>query len=428
MFYWKLLSIYCPPPKEPTIQETRALLIDSWYNSYLGIICLVRVFDGALQKGQKFRFVQTKAHYIIDKLAVSTPSLQEQDMLQAGEVGVVISNIKTIADCSIGDTLTLDSQPTDKALPGFKPSEPVVFCSIFPSDPSDYTNLRDAMDKLQLNDSSFTHEADTSGALGFGFRCGFLGLLHLEIIQERIMREFDIDIIATAPSVVYHIYLTNGTMLALHNPSDMPDPVTIKHIEEPWIRTTIMVPDDYLGNILTLCTERRGIQKNLTYVGNRAMLVYDLPLNETIFDFHDKLKSLSRGYASFNYEITNYQINDLVKVSVLINNESVEALAMILHRTNAEKRGRQICLKLKDVIPRQLFKVPIQAAIGGKIIARETIAAMRKDVLAKCYGGDVSRKRKLLEKQKQGKKKMRQFGKVDVPHSAFLHVLKMNDD
>ncbi len=417
-----------PPPQPEKMPYLRALLIDSWYNTYLGVILLVRVFDGALKKGQKFRLMGTGAAYVVDRLCVMTPKMEDVNELGLGEVGVIISGIKSIADCHVGDCLTDDKNPAPESLPGFRPSEPVVFCGLFPADPSDYNELRESMEKLSLNDASFQFEAETSTALGFGFRCGFLGLLHLEIIQERLIREFNMDIISTAPSVVYELTMTNGDKIMMHNPTDMPDPVRISEISEPWIQCTIMVPDDYLGQILTLCTDRRGIQKQLTYVGTRAMVVYELPLNETVFDFHDKLKSVSRGYASFDYEIIGMRPGDLVKVSILINSDPVDALAMILHRSVAENRGRQICVKLKDVIPRQLFQVPLQAAIGGRIIARETIPAVRKDVLAKCYGGDVSRKRKLLDKQKEGKKRMRQFGKVEVPHSAFLAVLKMGDD
>ena len=413
-----------PPPKESGHKEARALLIDSWYNSYLGVMLLVRVFDGKLSIGQKFRLMETGASYEIERLGVMKPKMVDVKELGVGEVGVIISGIKQIADCKVGDTLTDDRKPATTPLPGFRPSEPVVFCGIFPSDPSDYNELRDSMEKLSLNDASFQFEPETSAALGFGFRSGFLGLLHLEIIQERLRREFNMDIISTAPSVIYKLSLTDGTEKELHNPADMPEPHLVTSIKEPWIKATILVPDEYLGGVLSLCTERRGVQKNLTYVGTRAMLIYELPLNETVFDFHDRLKSISRGYASFDYEIIDYKESDLVKVMILINAEPVDALAMILHRSSAETRGRAICEKLKEVIPRQLFQVPLQAAIGGRIIARETIPAVRKDVLAKCYGGDVSRKKKLLEKQKEGKKRLRQFGKVEIPHSAFLEVLK----
>ncbi|MDI9314201.1 MAG: translation elongation factor 4 [Hydrotalea sp.] len=413
-----------PPPKESGVKETRALLIDSWYNSYLGVMLLVRVFDGKLAIGQKFRLMETGASHDIERLGVMKPKLVDVKELSAGEVGVIISGIKQISDCKVGDTVTDDRKPATTALPGFRPSEPVVFCGIFPADPSDYNELRDSMEKLSLNDASFQFEPETSAALGFGFRSGFLGLLHLEIIQERLRREFNMDIISTAPSVIYKLALTDGTEKELHNPADMPEPHLITAIKEPWIKATILVPDEYLGGVLSLCTERRGVQKNLTYVGTRAMLIYELPLNETVFDFHDRLKSISRGYASFDYELIDYKESDLVKVMILINAEPVDALAMILHRASAETRGRAICEKLKEVIPRQLFQVPLQAAIGGRIIARETIPAVRKDVLAKCYGGDVSRKKKLLEKQKEGKKRLRQFGKVEIPHSAFLEVLK----
>ncbi len=417
-----------PPPNPETMPYLRALLIDSWYNSYLGVILLIRVFDGTIKKGQKFRFMGNGAAYVVDRLCVMTPKMEDVGELGVGEVGVVISGIKSISDCHVGDCLTDDKNPAPSALAGFRPSEPVVFCGLFPADPSDYNELRESMEKLSLNDASFQFSAESSTALGFGFRCGFLGLLHLEIIQERLIREFNMDIISTAPSVVYEIMLTSGESLTLHNPVDMPDPVNIEQISEPWIQATIMVPDDFLGPVLTLCTDRRGIQKNLTYVGSRAMVVYELPLNEAVFDFHDKLKSVSRGYASFDYEMIGMRPGDLVKVMILINGDPVDALAMIVHRSISETRGRNVCLKLKDVIPRQLFQVPLQAAIGGRIIARETIPALRKDVLAKCYGGDITRKRKLLDKQKEGKKRMRQFGKVEVPHSAFLEVLKMSDD
>ncbi len=413
-----------PPPPESKSPELRALLIDSWYNSYLGVMLLVRVFDGELTIGQKFRLMGTGASYEIERLGVMSPKMVDVKKLSAGEVGVIISGIKQISDCKVGDTLTDDHKPTTKPLPGFKPSEPVVFCGIFPSDPSDYNELRDSIEKLSLNDASFQFEPENSTALGFGFRSGFLGLLHLEIIQERLRREFNMDIISTAPSVIYKLELNDGTERDLHNPADMPEPHLINAIKEPWIKATILVPEEYLGSVLSLCTERRGVQKQLNYVGTRAMLVYELPLNETVFDFHDRLKSISRGYASFDYEIIDYKEGDLVKVMILINAEPVDALAMVLHRSSAESRGRDICVKLKEVIPRQLFQVPLQAAIGGRVIARETIAAVRKDVLAKCYGGDVSRKKKLLEKQKEGKKRRRQFGKVEIPHSAFLEVLK----
>ena len=413
-----------PPPKNSGNNATRALLIDSWYNSYLGVMLLVRVFDGKLTIGQRFRLMETGASHDIERLGVMKPKMVDVKELATGEVGVIISGLKKISDCKVGDTITDDRKPATEALPGFRPSEPVVFCGIFPADPSDYNELRDSMEKLSLNDASFQFEPETSAALGFGFRSGFLGLLHLEIIQERLRREFNMDIISTAPSVIYKLSLVDGTEKLLHNPADMPEPHLIQTIKEPWIKATILVPDEYLGGVLSLCTERRGVQKSLTYVGTRAMLVYELPLNETVFDFHDRLKSISRGYASFDYELIDYKESDLVKVMILINAEPVDALAMILHQSSAEVRGRAICEKLKEVIPRQLFQVPLQAAIGGRIIARETIAAVRKDVLAKCYGGDVSRKKKLLEKQKEGKKRLRQFGKVEIPHSAFLEVLK----
>ncbi|RVU35892.1 elongation factor 4 [Hwanghaeella grinnelliae] len=419
-----------PPPKtsEEPDPKVRALLVDSWYDAYLGVVALVRVRDGVIKKGQKLRMISTGAVHEVDRVGVLTPKGLVVDQLNPGEVGFITANIKAVADCKVGDTLTEDRRPTDEPLPGFQPSVPVVFCGLFPVDSSEFETLREALGRLALNDSSFHFEMETSAALGFGFRCGFLGLLHLEIIQERLSREFDLDLISTAPSVVYRIQLNNGNTIELHNPADYPDPTHIESIEEPWIKATIMVPDEFLGPVLTLCTERRGEQIELTYVGSRAMAVYRLPLNEVVFDFYDRLKSISRGYASFDYEIDSYKEGDLVKVSILINGDPVDALAMIVHRSQADFRGRAICGRLKDLIPRQLFKVALQAAIGGKVIARETIGALRKDVTAKCYGGDVSRKRKLLEKQKEGKKRMRQFGKVDIPQSAFLEALKMGDN
>lgn len=417
-----------PPPSGDETGALKALLVDSWYDAYLGVVALVRVRDGVLKKGQKIRMMSTGGTHEIERVGVLTPKGLVVDKLGPGEVGFITAAIKSVSDCKVGDTITEDRRPAEEMLPGFKPSVPVVFCGLFPVDSSEFETLRDAMGKLALNDSSFHFEMETSAALGFGFRCGFLGLLHLEIIQERLSREFNLELISTAPSVVYHIHLSDGSVIDLHNPADYPDPTRIEKVEEPWIKATILVPDDYLGAVLTLCTERRGEQIELTYVGARAMVVYRLPLNEVVFDFYDRLKSVSRGYASFDYEIDEYREGELVKVSILVNGDPVDALAMIVHRTQSEFRGRAICKRLKDLIPRQLFKVALQAAIGGKVIARETIGALRKDVTAKCYGGDVTRKRKLLEKQKEGKKRMRQFGKVDIPQSAFLDALKMGDN
>jgi GTP-binding protein LepA len=415
-----------PPPKGDADAPLSALLIDSWYDQYLGVVILVRVKNGRLRKGQRIRMMSNGAVHPIEQLGVFTPKMRPVDDLGPGEMGFLTAAIKTVADCKVGDTITDDRHPVAEPLPGFKPSVPVVWCGLYPVDADDFEKLRDSLGRLRLNDASFHYEAETSAALGFGFRCGFLGLLHLEIIQERLSREFDLNLIATAPSVVYKIFKTNGEMELLHNPSDMPDGSIIDHIEEPWIRATIMVPDDYLGAILTLCNERRGQQADLTYVGNRAMAVYKLPLNEVVFDFYDRLKSISRGYASFDYQLEDYAEADLVKISILVNLEPVDALSFIAHRSQAEIRGRAICAKLKDLIPKQLFKIAIQAAIGGRVVARETISALSKDVTAKCYGGDISRKRKLLEKQKEGKKRMRQFGKVEIPQSAFLAALKMD--
>ncbi len=415
-----------PPPQGDGAAPLKALLVDSWYDPYLGVVILVRVKDGRLKRGQKIRMMSTGATHQVEQVGVFTPKMIPIDDLGPGEIGYVTAAIKTVADCKVGDTLTDDRTPAAAALPGFKPSIPVVWCGFFPVDADDFEKLRDSLGKLRLNDASFHYEAETSAALGFGFRCGFLGLLHLEIIQERLTREFDLDLIATAPSVVYHIHRNDGTMRELHNPVDMPDPTYIDHIEEPWIKATIMVPDEYLGNILKLCAERRGQQVDLTYVGNRAMAVYRLPLNEVVFDFYDRLKSVSRGYASFDYHMDGYAEGDLVRISILVNGDLVDALSFIAHRNQAEGRGRSICGKLKDLIPRQLFKIAVQAAIGGRVVARETISALSKDVTAKCYGGDISRKRKLLEKQKEGKKRMRQFGKVEIPQSAFLAALKMD--
>ena len=417
-----------PAPEGEQDHELQALLVDSWYDSYLGVIILVRVKNGVLKRGQKIRMMATEASYEVDQVGYFTPQKIRCDALYPGEMGFITAGIKAVADTKVGDTITDDKKPASTPLAGFKPSVPVVWCGLFPIDAADYEDLRDSLGKLRLNDASFQSEPETSAALGFGFRCGFLGLLHLEIIQERLEREFNLDLITTAPSVVYRVHLTSGAMEELHNPADMPDPARIDHVEEPWIKATIMVPDEYLGAILQLCTERRGQQLDLTYAGNRAMAVYKLPLNEVVFDFYDRLKSISRGYASFDYDIDSYSESDLVKVSILVNAEPVDALSFIVHRANAENRGRNICERLKELIPRQMFQIAIQAAIGGRIVARESISAMRKDVTAKCYGGDISRKRKLLDKQKEGKKRMRQFGKVEIPQSAFLAALKMGDD
>jgi GTP-binding protein LepA len=415
-----------PMPGDPSA-PLKTMLVDSWYDPYLGVVTLVRVLEGTLKKDLKIRMMATGAIHQVDRVGVFTPKRVETGELGPGEIGYITASIKSVADCKIGDTLTEDRRPTETALPGFRPTIPVVFCGLFPVDTNDYEDLRESLAKLALNDSSLHFEPESSAALGFGYRCGCLGMLHLEIVQERLNREFDLDLITTAPSVVYRIHKNNGDLIELHNPADYPDPVEIANIEEPWIKATILVPDDYLGAVLALCTDRRGEQLDLTYVGNRAMAVYRLPLNEVVFDFYDRLKSISRGYASFDYEMLDYEKGDLVKVSILVNAEPVDALSMIVHRGQAEHRGRQVCQRLKDLIPRQMFKVPIQAAIGGKVIARETIAAMRKDVTAKCYGGDISRKRKLLDKQKAGKKRMRQFGKVEIPQSAFIDALKMEE-
>ncbi|HMR31838.1 MAG TPA: translation elongation factor 4 [Geminicoccaceae bacterium] len=414
-----------PAPKGDENAPLRALVVDSWYDAYLGVVTLVRVREGVLRKGLKIRFMGTGAAYQIDKVGVSTPKKYEVDSLGPGEVGFVTASIKEIAHARVGDTITDDRKPAPEPLPGFRPSQPVVFCGMYPTDANDYETLRDSLGKLRLNDASFEYEPESSSALGLGFRCGFLGLLHLEIIQERLEREFDLDLVITAPSVVYRVHKSNGEVLELHNPADYPDPTQIDHVEEPWIKATILVPDDYLGAVLQLCTDKRGIQLDLTYVGNRAMLVYRLPLNEVVYDFYDRLKSISRGYASFDYHLDGYGESDLVKLDILINGDKVDSLALIVHRSMADPRGRGMCEKLKDLIPRQMFQVAIQAAIGGKIIARETVKAFRKDVLAKCYGGDISRKRKLLEKQKAGKKRMRNVGNVEIPQEAFLAALKM---
>jgi GTP-binding protein LepA len=416
-----------PPPAGDAEAPLKAMLVDSWYDAYLGVVVLVRVIDGTLKKGMKIRMMSTGATHPVDQVGVFRPKRDTVSELGAGEIGYFTAAIKEVADTRVGDTVTEDKKPCAQALAGFKPSQPVVFCGLFPTDSSQFEDLREAMAKLRLNDASFDYEMETSAALGFGFRCGFLGLLHLEIIRERIEREFDIDLITTAPSVVYQLHMTDGEVEDLHNPADMPDIVKIDHIDEPWIRASILVPDDYMGAVLKLCEDRRGRQINLSYAGSRAMLEYELPLNEVVFDFYDRLKSVTRGYASFDYQMADYRTGDLVKMAILVNAEPVDALSTIVHRDNAEARGRAMCERLKDLIPRHLFKIPIQAALGGKVIARETIAALRKDVTAKCYGGDASRKRKLLDKQKAGKKKMRQFGKVDIPQDAFIQALKMDD-
>jgi GTP-binding protein LepA len=415
-----------PPPTGDGGAPLKALLVDSWYDQYLGVVILVRVKDGRLKRGQRVRMMSTGAVHSIEQVGVFSPKMAPTDDLGPGEMGFITAAIKTVADCNVGDTITDDRTPAAEPLPGFKPSIPVVWCGLYPVDADDFEKLRESLAKLRLNDASFHYEAETSAALGFGFRCGFLGLLHLEIIQERLSREFDLDLIATAPSVVYHVFKTNGEMLELHNPVDMPDGSVIEKIEEPWIKATIMVPDEYLGAVLALCSERRGVQLDLTYVGNRAMAVYRIPLNEVVFDFYDRLKSCSRGYASFDYQMDEYAESELVRVSILVNGDQVDALSFIAHRSAAESRGRAICARLKDLIPKQLFKIAVQAAIGSRVIARETISALSKDVTAKCYGGDITRKRKLLEKQKEGKKRMRQFGKVEIPQSAFLAALKMD--
>jgi GTP-binding protein LepA len=417
-----------PPPEGDAKLPLKALLVDSWYDPYLGVMILVRVHDGELRRGMKIKMMASDATYQVEQVGYFTPKAEKVDVLGPGEIGYITASIKTVADTQVGDTITDEKRGATEPLPGFKPSVPVVFCGLFPVDAGQYEELRDSLQKLHLNDASFHYEAETSAALGFGYRCGFLGLLHLEIVQERLEREFDLDLITTSPSVVYHLQLNDGSMMELHNPADMPAPEKIASMEEPWIKATILVPDEFLGSVLQLCTERRGEQVELTYVGNRAMLVYRLPLNEVVIDFYDRLKSVSRGYASFDYEMDGYLEADLAKVSILVNAELVDALSFIVHKNHSESRGRAICDRLKDLIPRQLFKIAIQAAIGGKVIARSTVSAMRKDVTAKCYGGDVTRKRKLLDKQKKGKKRMRQFGKVEIPQSAFLEALKSGDD
>ncbi len=417
-----------PPPEGDAEADLQALLVDSWYDPYLGVVALIRVKHGTLKKGHKIRMMSTGHAYSVDRVGVFTPARTETGELGPGEIGFITASIKTVSDCNVGDTITDDRKPAAEPLPGFKPSVPVVFSSLYPADSSEYEDLRDALERLHLNDASFEFEAESSAALGIGFRCGFLGLLHMEIIQQRLEREFDLEIIATAPSVVYHITLTDGEEIELHNPTDYPEVTRIAEIQEPWIKASIMVPDEYLGAVLQLCTERRGEQLDLTYVGGRAMAVYRLPLNEVVFDFYDRLKSISRGYASFDYEIDDYRVGNLVKVDIMVNGDVVDALAMVVHRDQAESRGRHLCERLKDLVPRQLFKVALQAAIGGKVIARETVGAMRKDVTSKCYGGDITRKRKLLEKQKAGKKKMRQYGNVEIPQSAFIQALRMGDE
>ena len=417
-----------PPPVGDKDAPLQALLVDSWYDAYLGVMTLVRVRHGVLKKGMKIRMMATGATHVIERVGVFAPKPIALDQLGPGEIGFINAGVKRVADAKVGDTITEERRPTDTALPGFAPSIPVVFCGLFPVDTNDFSGLREALEKLSLNDASFSFEAETSAALGFGFRCGFLGLLHMEVIRERLSRVFNLELISTAPSVVYQMTLTDGKHLYLHNPADMPEVSRLASIEEPWIKATIMTPDEFLGPVLTLCTERRGEQIDLTYAGNRAMAVYRLPLNEVVFDFYDRLKSITRGYASFDYALDSYREGDLVKVSILVNGDLVDALSMIVHRDQAEGKGRAICIRLKDLVPRQMFKVALQAAIGGKVIARETIAALRKDVTAKCYGGDISRKKKLLDKQKEGKKKMRQFGKVEIPQNAFFEALKMGDN
>jgi GTP-binding protein LepA len=418
-----------PPPKTGDANAPlKAMLVDAWYDAYLGVVVLFRVIDGVVKKGMRIKLMQTGADYNVDTLGVLRPRREEVAELGPGEIGILTGSIKEVGDARVGDTITENKRETAKALPGFKPAQPVVFCGLFPQDAANFEDLRAAMSRLRLNDASFSFEMESSAALGFGFRCGFLGLLHLEIIQERLSREFNLDLIATAPSVVYRVHLNNGDVKELHNPADLPDVVYIKEIEEPWIKATLLTPDEYLGPIIKLCQDRRGIQKDLSYVGSRAMLVYELPLNEVVFDFYDRLKSISKGYASFDYQIIGHRVGDLVKMSILVNDEPVDALSMLVHAGRAESRGRAMCEKLKELIPQHLFKIPIQAAIGGRIIARETISALRKDVTAKCYGGDASRKRKLLDKQKAGKKKMRQFGKVEIPQEAFIAALKMDED
>ncbi len=417
-----------PPPKGDRTKPLVAMLIDSWYDAYLGVVVLVRIREGVMKKGQKIKLMAADAYYTVERLGIFRPKQEMLPELGPGEVGFFTASIKQVADTRVGDTIIDEKNLTAVALPGFKPAQPVVFCGLFPVDAAEFEDLREAMAKLRLNDASFSFETESSAALGFGFRCGFLGLLHLEIITERLEREFNLDLITTAPSVIYHMYLKDGSMVEMHNPADMPDVMKIDRIEEPWIKATVLVPDEYLGSVLKLCQDRRGRQKELTYAGQRAMVIYELPLNEVVFDFYDRLKSISKGYASFDYSIIGYEPEELVKLSILVNSEPVDALSMIVHRTRSESRGRTMCEKLKELIPPHLFQIPIQAAIGGKVIARETIKALRKDVLAKCYGGDISRKRKLLDKQKRGKKKMRQFGSVEIPQEAFIAALKMDEN
>ncbi|WP_380057240.1 translation elongation factor 4 [Falsihalocynthiibacter sp. SS001] len=416
-----------PAPKGTRDAPLKAMLVDSWYDAYLGVIVLVRIIDGVLKKGDKIKMMQNSSVHPVDRIGVFRPQMQVVDELGPGEIGFLTASIKQVRDTRVGDTITHEKGGCAQALPGFKPAQPVVFCGLFPVDSAEFEDLRDSIEKLALNDASFSFEMETSAALGFGFRCGFLGLLHLEVIRDRIEREYDIDLITTAPSVIYHIHLKDGTQMELHNPADMPDLTLVDHIEEPRIKATILVPDEYLGDVLKLCQDRRGVQLDLTYAGSRAMVVYDLPLNEVVFDFYDRLKSVTKGYASFDYQMTGYQEDYLVKMSVLVNEEPVDALSTMVHRDRAEQRGRAMVEKLKELIPRHMFKIPIQAAIGGRVVARETLSAMRKDVTAKCYGGDMTRKKKLLEKQKKGKKKMRQFGKVEIPQQAFINALKMDD-
>ena len=415
-----------PPPIGDNRAPLKAMLVDSWYDAYLGVIVLVRVIDGVLKKGDKVRMMSNNSFHSVERVGIFRPAMEPIDELGPGEIGFITASIKQVRDTRVGDTITHDRNGAVEALQGFKPSQPVVFCGLFPIDSSQFEDLRDSIEKLSLNDASFSHEMETSAALGFGFRCGFLGLLHLEVVRDRIEREFDIELITTAPSVIYHIFMRDGEFIELHNPADMPDLTHVDHMEEPRIKATILVPDDYLGDVLKLCQDRRGIQLELTYAGSRAMVVYDLPLNEVVFDFYDRLKSLTKGYASFDYQMLEYREDNLVKMQILVNDEPVDALSTMVHRDRAEQRGRSMCEKLKDLIPRHMFKIPIQAAIGGRIVARETLAAKRKDVTAKCYGGDVTRKKKLLEKQKAGKKKMRQFGKVNIPQEAFISALKMD--
>ena len=416
-----------PPPKGDKNSPLKAMLVDSWYDAYLGVVVLVRIMDGVLGKGDKVKMFSNGSVHTIDRIGVFRPEMQATEQLGPGEIGFITASIKQVRDTKVGDTITHEKKGAEEALPGFNPSQPVVFCGLFPVDSSQFEDLREAIEKLALNDASFSFEMETSAALGFGFRCGFLGLLHLEVIRDRIEREYDIELITTAPSVIYFIYMNDGSFIQLHNPADMPDLSKVDHLEEPRIKATILVPDEYLGDVLKLCQDRRGIQEDLTYAGARAMVVYDLPLNEVVFDFYDRLKSVTKGYASFDYQMTGYRQDNLVKMSILVNEEPVDALSVMVHRDRAELRGRAMCEKLKDLIPRHMFKIPIQAAIGGKVIARETLAALRKDVTAKCYGGDATRKRKLLDKQKAGKKRMRQFGKVDIPQEAFISALKMDN-